>query len=422
MKSRQWRWGPLVGLGITACGGGSGGPTGQVEISTLPLQLNGIATANYTVKVVNDDDEVVWEKALSTDDYGDGSGGIRYVGPCDADSNPNVVTLTVDSLVDTDDHTLTSDDWTQPPPIVKTVVCRENDDVGVVFNITLMRDATQGFFDIAVNFSDIFCSAKLDCRDFLVDPATDKDGLTAIAAFACTAGPGQDTTLYWGDAAIVCRESEKLDAKIIATYPVNPGSGEGNHGPISAKEDPKRKGVFASANYRTEEFPDNSEVDKCSWVTAVGIDVAALGPNCSFEATATATDTAFTAPPFHTPPDALYPVIHWSVPLTGPKSEQLCRGNYGLGSDEVALEYTSLAGVPLTVAAACDGEPFTNGIVCSGTAEGQPEITFAPVGTNAATVTYGGQTVGPFILPEGATLDTTTSECCVEPCCEETTP
>ncbi len=40
--------------------------------------------------------------------------------------------------------------------------CVENEDVFVEFNITVMRDAEQGFFDIAVNFEDIFCSAKFD--------------------------------------------------------------------------------------------------------------------------------------------------------------------------------------------------------------------------------------------------------------------
>lgn len=328
----------------------------------------------------------------------------------------------MEELVDTGGKKLGKGDWFQPPPVVKEVECLENDDVPVVFDITLLLSANQGFFDIAVHFSDIFCSAKLDCRDFLPNPATNEDDLTAIVAFACTSGPDQDTTLYWGESAIVCRESDKADAAIIATYPVNPGSGEGNHGPIFAKEDPKRQGVFASANYRTNEFVDNEEIDKCSWVTALGLDIGKLGPNCSFVATATAADAAFTAPPFHTPTDAIYPVIHWNVPLTGPKSEELCDGNYPMGSDEVSIQYTTLDGLPLTVAAECDGEPFMNGIVCSGTAEDDPEISFAPVGNNAATVSYGGQTVGPFILPEGATLDTTSDECCVEPCCEETTP
>ena len=68
----------------------------------------------------------------------------------------------------------------------------ENTDVAVQFDITMARQADQGFFDVAVQFKDIFCSAKLDCQnadgsdlELLHTPAGARD-MTVVLGFACT--------------------------------------------------------------------------------------------------------------------------------------------------------------------------------------------------------------------------------------------
>ncbi|MFO0748893.1 MAG: hypothetical protein U1F43_24990 [Myxococcota bacterium] len=418
MKSHLWRWGPTFGLlGAMACSSGPTGPEARVTIKTSPLALEGIGEAVYSVTVVNAQGQTVWDKEL-----------VEHLATARARCatsaratparapTPTPSALSVVELDDEDGDALGDADWDKPDPIVQEVDCVENSDVVVRFNLTIVRSANQGFFDIAINFSDIFCSAKLDCEpEFLQNPGKGgKSDLTAVVAFACTAGKDQDTTLYWGDASIVCRDGEK----ITATYPVHPASGEGNHGPIASTQDPKNFGVYESANYQTvEEFEG---LDKCSWVTALGLDLTKLGDNCTFEATATAGDHAFTDPYLHTPTDTVYPLIRWKVPLTGSKRELLCGANALNGPHSgVTTEYTSLDGMQFEAGAACGGKPFFNHLACSGTSAGS-ELAFVPSADGSVSVTYGGKTYGPFALPDGTTFDTGTGECCVEPCCEET--
>ncbi|TNF27904.1 MAG: hypothetical protein EP329_18885 [Deltaproteobacteria bacterium] len=62
-------------------------------------------------------------------------------------------------------------------PLNRNFECKENQDVFVQFDVALMRPAQQGFFDIAVNFNSIFCSAKFDCAYE-----------AAAAAGSCSAG------------------------------------------------------------------------------------------------------------------------------------------------------------------------------------------------------------------------------------------
>lgn len=78
--------------------------------------------------------------------------------------------------------------------------CNENQDTRVDFDFTVMRNAQQGFFDVAVNFEDIFCSAKYDtCYDVgsgaarpieLLFGADDGErNHTGVMGLACTADP-----------------------------------------------------------------------------------------------------------------------------------------------------------------------------------------------------------------------------------------
>jgi len=103
--------------------------------------------------------------------FGDGRGGISYVGPCDAQArnDQNVVEIELVDLYTGDPAVaLASDEYRNPCPVgggqcKLSVACEENADAAVVSNLTVMRDAIQCFFDIAVNFEGIFCSAKVDC-------------------------------------------------------------------------------------------------------------------------------------------------------------------------------------------------------------------------------------------------------------------
>ncbi len=342
------------GLGLAGCAKTPKAPGQSVAISIAPLSLEGVTDATYDIAVTNLSGDLVWQRELTSGQYGNGAGDLTYVGPCDAspDENPNTVTLTLTALAGTDGEPLPADSWQNPGPVALSAECRENADTPVVFNLGILRSADQGFFDIGVNFADIFCSAKLDCVDALLhDPATNERGPTANIAFACTAGAGQDTTLYWGEAAIVCRDG----ANIRARYPIDPTLGRGQHGPIAATPTQSPPGVFESAIYSgTEDFAD---LDKCYWNMALGLDATALGPDCTFEATATAADAPFTAPPFSTPSDAVYPIIRWSVPLTGPANtlNTLVCGAHALNANDgrVTTEYAPQTGFPLNYQAGC---------------------------------------------------------------------
>jgi len=92
-------------------------------------------------------------------------------------------------------------------PCVLELACSENQDTAVTFNLTVMRDADQGFFDVAVNFEDIFCSAKVDsCYseagedpgfiELLFDENGDRVE-TAVMATACSAGTDDANTVMW---------------------------------------------------------------------------------------------------------------------------------------------------------------------------------------------------------------------------------
>ena len=176
-----------------------------------PLTLPDVLGVEYALAVFNadpgpsnifnldgsviDDTDLVWQQgSLTSVQYGNAAGGdISYVGPCDADvpSGKNWVALDLklvnvgankgsysgtaspfpgtNNLLDDQNSALLGDldaDFINPSPhndaLVLAFYCNENADTEVTFNLTVMRDADQGFFDAAVNFEDIFCSMKFD--------------------------------------------------------------------------------------------------------------------------------------------------------------------------------------------------------------------------------------------------------------------
>ncbi len=349
---------------LAGCDRSEGGEP-SFAIGVAPLTLPGVTNACYRLTVTNGPDragEVVFqEDAVCADDFGDGVGSITYIGPCDADSGTaNSVTLELLDLYQGTSAIADSQyvnpcgelDWSSGAllagedghgPCTINRPCEENADVAVVFDITILRNAQQGFFDIAVNFDDIFCSAKLDCVDAFLHDAEGERSTTAILGFACTSGTAEPTTLYMNDIRVECADP-------AATYFINPALGPGQHGPA-----PSGAPVFfQTATYSGREaFTDFA---KCYWNQAIGLDLAALGRDCHLYASGTAGATPFGAPNYSTPPNAIYPVITWSVPLTGATGELAC-GTHPLNGDNgVATTYTAFAGERFSHRFEC-GEP-----------------------------------------------------------------
>lgn len=291
---RRDAWGALAValLALAACG--QGPPPAQddharVAITAAALRLPGISDVAYTVTVRNGADQVVWSKAVSSAQYGDGAGAFAYVGTCDADSNPNQVQLVIDRLVDSDGATIDPATYRNPSPVIQPVTCVANTDTPVLFDITVVRAAQQGFFDVAVEFDEIFCSAKLDCQDaFLHSQSSGERGPSAILGFACTAGNGDPTWLYFADDVVLqCGDR---------TYFVDPTGGPGNLG-----ADPPA--LFQIAVYRGREA--FAGLEKCYWNVAFGLDPSEAP--CTLTAQATATSKAFVDG--HTPTGAVRPEI-----------------------------------------------------------------------------------------------------------------
>ncbi len=201
-----------------ACADAESEPRG-LELAVAPLQLDGIGQACYDIRVsnlTNGTGQTVWSKgtpghqvpvpasvvdkfkvgdpdAICSGQYGNATGGdITYIGACDADGQANLkpprtgTTWTTETPIDAEGERINSvtiwfdglydaaglyivptgeDGWQDPcgsAGCTLDFICEENADNLVEFNFTVMRDAQQGFFDIAVNFEDIFCSAKFD--------------------------------------------------------------------------------------------------------------------------------------------------------------------------------------------------------------------------------------------------------------------
>ncbi len=229
---------PVLALAACAESAVPASPPGgtSIEVKVAPLTLPGLGDACYDVEVRNQANQIVWSRgdfnvqhpadptALCATQFGNGSGGdISYVGPCDADSPAHAVHLAVDTLYDATNQPLA--DWQNPCPGIApcklNVTCEENADTPVSFNLTIMRAAQQGFFDVAVNFDAIFCSAKVDCTydaagnepiELLHDPATGERVQTAVIGLACSAGPGSDvdTALMMSDVRVYCGETSPV--------------------------------------------------------------------------------------------------------------------------------------------------------------------------------------------------------------------
>jgi len=275
MKARSVRALALCSMSfVAACdAGGSKGP--GVAIAVAPLTLPNVAEVCYGLTVYNSDPTVdgaqtVWSQPnVCSGQYGNNVGGdVTFIGTCDADTpnpnnNLNYVKLVLNTVevqpgrgsLPADIKNILDDqatvaisgdgdaDFENPclgtAGCVLSFECLENADVQVEFNLTIMADADQGFFDIAVNFEDIFCSGKYDTCYATDDAGTDIDeskwvellfgddataatpvdgpgrDRTGVLALACTGGPDTaaagnregidyDTTLHYSQVTLTC--------------------------------------------------------------------------------------------------------------------------------------------------------------------------------------------------------------------------
>lgn len=292
-----------------------------------------------------------------------------------------------------------------------TAECRENADTPVVFNLTVMRNARQGFFDVAIDFEDVHCSAKLDCVDDLLhDPATGARGPTVVLGFACTSGQDadgtpQDTFLYLDDVRIECTNP-------IATYTFDPTEGPGQVGG-------QPPGIFQTAFYRGHE--DLPGLDKCYWNAAFGLDLETLADpgvlegDCWLRARGTASETALVDGA--TPDDTIYPVIEWNVQLTRADGTLVCGENpLGAEGSGVQTTYTDFVGAQFGCAMECSSAEISCGeqISCTGSVPSIPgQVTVGQSGDNL-TLSFQGQDYA-FPIDPAYTL----AGCCADSCCSQ---
>lgn len=276
------------------------GPGFTVEVSALSLV--GVTNARYRLEVVNATGASLVSVDLTSDRYGDGAGALTYVAPCDASANDHTVILTLLELFEGETGTTAIDPGTyvNPGPLSQTVTCRENADTPVRFDLTLARDARQGFFDVAVSFEDVFCSAKLDCQagDLLFN-GEGRD-TTLVLGFACAAGADSSGTWQYLDDVVISCGAGSVVIDTSAGPGVLPAGALGVSGASP---------LFAAAVFRGAQALPGADMQY--WNVALGF---GGGTNCRLTTRGTASDGPL--PNSQTPPGATYPFIVWDVTLT----------------------------------------------------------------------------------------------------------
>ena len=411
--------GSLVAALLAACGAPSDESVRGLAVTVTPLTLPGVGEAVYTLRVLSRDG-LVWEgEHLSSDRYGDGVGALSYVAPCDAGANPHTVELVLEDLRSTDGASLAGS-YVNPAPVgaplrVPDIVCRENADTPVVINLAIMRDARQGFFDVAVNFEDIFCSAKLDCLDADEQPiellfnAEGARDTTVVIGFACTAGRTREgqpesTWLHMTEVTLACEGVPEIHFA--------PNGGLGNGPPLGPGPQ-----LFATGTYRGQESLPGW--DKCYWNLALGLDLA-NARDCRVRFQATASHASFVPNDLASPPQTLWPYIDFDVPLTD-NGALACTHHPLNGTPAgVGTDYTTFAGAHFRYEWECGPaeDIVDDAIACAGSyADGtRASVTATPVDV---TVTMGGvRSPVTYTLPSGYYVGSEAA-CCTMPCCAE---
>jgi len=379
-------------LGCVDGGVETAGP--ELDVRLAALNLQGVGEVIWDLEVDNGDGDVVWQRRVTSSGYGDGAGSASYVGSCDADPDVDENTVKVwvvgvyESAVASGDAGVfasgddsgvsgTPVDFENPTatatPLTQTVTCRDDADVAVRFDVALMRPAQQGFFDIAVNFDDIYCSAKLDCCADDGDGACTSDeeihllfesggqrGRTFVLGLACTAGvaDGVRTALYLDPIALDCDVNSDA-ATFLADVTINPAptASPGNlceAGALSGCAAITETGgadadtwLFQVATYQGVEELQSGGVDaqKIYWNVALGVKPAISA--CTLRTVATADDVADTDDVVDggvIAAGAVYPYLRWDVPLDATCASEAL--TFGDDSAAVTALYTGTGDGP----------------------------------------------------------------------------
>ncbi|MCB9734949.1 MAG: hypothetical protein H6745_20370 [Deltaproteobacteria bacterium] len=409
---------------------GAAGEGARLAIAVAPLSLPGVTDACYTLSVFAGADpttgaEVMSKAHVCASQYGDNAGAVSFVGTCDASGDgASSVRLVMEDLcaggacpaTAGGANSIPATEWRNPCPgpggCVKTATCRPNADEPVGFDLTVARAANQGFFDVAVSFSDVFCSAKLDCQgtngqplELLFDPDTGKRGQTAVVAWACTAGPDGDTWLYYDNVVLRCFDPQGQPA---GEWAYDPSLGPGNTGAGAAPF------IFQTATYRTVEATNGV----VSWNMAFGILPGELPGRCTLSARATASDGALTGN--STTAGAVYPYVQWEVELSSAEDTLSC-GKHALDVDGsgVTTEYTRTGPETFTHALKRSaGAPTVTSLgrtTCGGTIAALANDASFGVQDEGVTARIGNEQSPFYKLGPGLTL----GDCCGDPCCTE---
>ncbi|TNF35984.1 MAG: hypothetical protein EP329_05665 [Deltaproteobacteria bacterium] len=336
----------LCALVAAACSpaGRDGGDAGPgVAISVAPLTLSGVTNASYHLVVVNGSGEVVTDVVVTADQYGDGAGSLSYVAPCDADDNDNAVQLTLLDLYEQGSATpIAPATYVNPGTLSRTVTCLADADVAVTFDLTIARAATQGFFDVAIELDEVFCSAKLDCLKDPGDPsstiallfnASGQRDTTFVMGFACTGGlgAGGETWQYLDDVVVTCG-ADAVSVDVGAGVGVLPA---GAITQVSGTQSP----LFGAAVFRGDE--QLSGFNKQYWNVALGF---AGGADCQVGARGTASNGALAGAA--TPTGTSWPLVVWDVALTDGAGDIVCTQHpinaATCPADGVCVAYTPL--------------------------------------------------------------------------------
>lgn len=296
---------------LAACSDDATAPADPTLTVTIAAPAAAFQKVCYDLRVTNGKagtGEVVWARgtpglnggtadadAVCSDAFGF-DGEVTYVGTCDAseggaEGREGSVTLWVDGLYDEAGAYLDPDGaarWDDPCPEGCAIDfrCASEADAAVRFDPMITQAAGDGFFDIAVAFADLFCTARLACeggadsgREPLVDPATGQPGPTVFVELACTgdAGDSRDLALAMTPVTIACGESvTELDPSV--------GPGAAWAGPSADPNPTDAVWQLAAYRARQELACDAGPCDALHWDLAIGLDPRA---ECTIELGAT---------------------------------------------------------------------------------------------------------------------------------------
>lgn len=400
---------------LAACSDRATEPTSTLTVSQGALTYDGVGTAKYRLTLKNASGAVVWTQEVSSLPGNDGA--FVEVGACDASdpANPHTLELVLLELRDDAGNLLDSpDDYLNPtitngvetPVIVTPITCVANDDVLVPVSITVLLDANQGFLDFETFIDDIYCSAKVDCRDefFL------QNGValpSVIFGFACTAGNGDDTHFYLSDLTLTCTDGTNTISAVI-----------------DLSETPAADAPVLGWQQNFQQEYSSAEFDKCFQTAVIGLDPAAIaGMTCTLSADGTVSDSPL---PLDAnghailPATGTYPYVHFEVEVFD--GTDMCDNNgldatgsavtthailNGVGGNTNPMEPHRECGGETTppTTAQCDTGPFNAQVVDDG--KGGYVVSATNPGGGPA-LSFNGQ------LPPGYTLSDT---CCTPACC-----